>query len=97
MAPMIDWGYVNTFGKLPTEVAAVYDTLSKSGSANDDVFELEQLGFTEKRLWEITNGCTTYPSEFFPFKVPTGSYWEYAMRVVDSSAKWYTWVTFNRL
>lgn len=97
MAPMIDWAYVNLNGHLPTEIAAVYDTLSKSGSANDDVFELEQSGVTEKRLWEITNGCTQYPAEMFPFSVPSGNYWEYAMRLYDSNSKWRAWVSYNRI
>jgi len=30
-------------------------------------------------------------------KVPSGDYWEYAMRIYDSNSKWRTWVSYNRI
>jgi hypothetical protein len=98
IAVQIDWNYVSTQGKLQPGLVELYDTLSRSGSGADDVYEVEQIGIAEKRLWQITNGCWYYQNSQFPFGLGSGDYYDkMAMRLYDSNAKWRTWVTFRRL
>lgn len=96
-ATHINWATLANGSSLSSDAKAVYDTLSKSGSANDDAFEVETVYFSEKRLWQDTWGCVKYPESSYPFGVPIGDYFEYAMRQIDSNSRWRTWVSFKRV
>lgn len=91
----LNWTSIRTFGKLPTDLTALYESLSRNTAGGDDVNPLLQFGGGESKFWDITNGCFKYLGEF-PFAIPDGDYFGYAMRSYSFSSHWKLWLTINR-
>jgi len=92
----LDWNYIRSYGKLKSDLAALYESLSRNTAGGDDVFPLQQLGGAETMFWDITNGCFKYLGDF-PFAIPDGDYFGYAMRSFTFSSHWKLWLTLNRI
>ena len=92
----LDWNYIKSFGRMQSDMTALYESLSRASAGGDDVYPLQQLGGGEEKFWDITNGCYKYLGEF-PFAIPDGDYFGYAMRSYAFSSHWRLWLTVNRI
>lgn len=92
----LDWNYIKSFGRMQGDMTALYESLSRASAGDDDVYPLQQLGGGEEKFWDITNGCYKYLGEF-PFAIPDGDYFGYAMRSYAFSSHWRLWLTVNRI